>query len=202
MSSPRSKKTESALVTSATALESGLEKWEELVAEAKRLHVSSDKTLHRAKTLLEECAACERELAGQLHAFVSAMQEVQARQQTCMGETLEVAQRMQDRIGDRNALLERFAALGTLAGEINEPVGIVMDGIARNVPAAELLVPLGVVAEKTEAIVADADSVAKEARDKDWLDIAKEADALKQQVQSVKNKVMLAHRSVASRAPS
>jgi hypothetical protein len=36
----------------------------------------------------------------------------------------------------------------------------------------------------------------------DEINIAKEADALEQQIQSVRNKVLVAHRNVAARAPS
>jgi chromosome segregation ATPase len=203
MAAPKSKKEkESPLVASAVALENELATWEETLVEASRLEVTSDKQLHRAKNLLEACGASERVLAEQLHAFVTAMQSLQDRQRGCMERTLEEAKKIQDRVATRSALLERFADLGRRAGEINEPVAAVMEAIGRKAPPDDLVGPLAIVATKTEEVVDAADAVAKDARQAEWLDIAREADALKQQIQSVKNKVISAHRNVASRASS
>lgn len=193
---------ESPLVAAATALVSGLERWEVLVADAKGLQVSTDAALHRAKELLESCAASERDLAMQLHAFVTAMQAVQVRQQACMRETLDAAQRVQARIAVRTVLLERFAALGARAGEMSEPLGAVMDGIARSAPSAELLGPLDDVVSKVTSLVADAEGVADDARREEWLDIADDATSLKRQVESVRDEVVQAQRALSKDAPS
>jgi chromosome segregation ATPase len=202
MAVARSPKKDSALVSSATELEIELERWEELVVEAGEMDVTSDKQLQHAKSVLESCSAAERTMAEQLHAFVSAMQDLQARQRTCMEKTVRAARRVQERVEGRSALLERFAELGRQAAEINEPVATVMKAIGDQAPADDLVGPLAAVAEKTEAVASTAEAVAQAAREADWLDIAREADALKQQIQSVKNKVVTAHRNVATRASS
>ena len=200
MSKPKTET--SALTAASAALEDGLARWESLVTESERLEPSSDKTLGRAKKLLEDSAACERELAQSLHAFVSAMQAVQERQRVCMERTSAAAQRLQDRVASRQALLDRFAQLGVRAGEINDPVATVMEAIGRGAPAQELAGPLDDVVAKTEEVANEADGVAKSAREQKWDDIAREADALRQQILSVKKKLSEARGNVASRMPS
>jgi hypothetical protein len=202
MPAPKSKKDPSPLVAAAAALEAELLRWQDIVDEAERLEVTSEKQLGRAKVLLESCGECEKTLAQSLHAFVTAMQSVQDKQRACMERTIGAAKNVQERVAVRSGLLERFADLGRRAAEVNGPVGAVMEAIQKEAKPDELVGPLKEVAEKTDEVVTAAESVAKEAREAEWLDIAREADALKQQIQSVKNKVITAHRNVASRASS
>lgn len=202
MATPASKKAESPLVASAQALELEVGRFEEIVVEGQRLEMTSDKTLQRARLLLESCAECEQRMAGQLQAFVTAMQEMQERQRTCMEAVVALAQRVQDRVAERNVLLDRFAALGAKAGEINAPISTVMDLPSDGPPPPQLLEALTQVIDRTDEIVNEADLVAKDARAGDWSDIAKEADTLKQQVQSARNKVLQAQRKIAGSAPS
>lgn len=202
MPAPKSKKDPSPLVAAAAALEAELARWQDIVDEAEQLEVTSEKQLGRAKTLLESCGECEKTLAQSLHTFVTAMQSVQDKQRTCMERTIAAAKKVQERVAVRSGLLERFADLGKRAAEVNGPVGAVMEAIQKEAKPDELVGPLKEVAEKTDEVVTAAESVAKEAREAEWLDIAREADALKQQIQSVKNKVITAHRNVASRASS
>jgi hypothetical protein len=198
----KSKKDEGPLVAAAAALEAEVLRWEAVVAEADRTEVSSDKALQRVRGALAECAAHEATLAGQLQAFVTAMQALQARQRACMEATVALASRMQARLASRTELLDRFGALGQRAGSINEPVATVMDGLARKAAPEELLAPLELVATRSDEVAADADAIARAAREAAWDDIAREAEGLKQQIQSVRNKVLVAHRNVAARAPS
>jgi hypothetical protein len=198
----KSKTSESALVKAVTALEEGLVRWEALSIEALGVEPSSDKTLGRAKRMLEECAECETDMARELHAFVTAMQAVQERQRVCMERTVEVAQKIQGRVANRQELLERFGKLGERAGEINTPVAVVLEAIGRSAPPSELLAPLEAVATQTQAVADDAETLAKDARAANWDDIAREADSLRQQVHAVKKKVYDARDSVARRSPS
>jgi hypothetical protein len=197
-----SKKSEGALVKAATALENELARYEEHVADARRLEISSEKGLQKSKAVLEACAATEQRMREHLQAFAAAMQDMQKRQQTCVDETVATAKRIEERIHDRASLLERFGQLGTRAREVDEPVKAVMQRKAEGATESELLGALTEVIARTDSVLEDADAVAKDAQGRGWEDIAREATALKQQLQSARNKVMQTQREMASRQPS
>lgn len=197
-----SKKSEGALVKAATALENELARYEENVEGARRLEISSEKGLQKSKTILEACAATEQRMREHLQAFAAAMQDMQKRQQACVEETVAAAKRIEERIHDRAALLERFGQLGARAREVDEPVQAVMQRKAEGAKEEELLGALTEVIARTDSVLGDADAVAKDAQGRGWDDIAREATALKQQLLSARNKVMQAQRDMANRAPS
>ncbi|HVJ16116.1 MAG TPA: hypothetical protein VM686_11825 [Polyangiaceae bacterium] len=196
------KKNEGPLTLAALALENELRTFEELVEDLARLHVNSDKTLQRARQNLEACAEFEQKLAGRLKAFAEAMQQMQAKQQDCMKSALEHAQRIQQRNDARNALLERVNALGLRARDINAPMNELVADEAAHGDANHVLAKIQDVGERLEAVIVEATAVASAAKEEDWQDIARDADVLKQQLQSARNKVLVAQRNVASRAPS
>jgi len=201
MPSPPSKKPETPLAKAAAALEGELLEYEKFVAEVKRMNLNTEKSMHRAKTLLEECAKGEQRMAERLQSFAAAMQEVQVRQQTCITEAVAAAQKIQERIQQRSALLERFSALGERARSLNEPVAA-LEAKEDGANAQDLLKTLGEVASRVEAVVAEADTLGADAVTDDWQDIAREATTLKQQLQSARNKILVAQRDVAGRTPS
>jgi hypothetical protein len=190
------------MVDVATALESALEKYAAVVDEADTLEINSEKTILRAKTLLEGCVAAEQQMAERLQAFASAMRELQQRQERCAKKTIEAAKKIEVRVQGRAALLERFAALGASTRDVDGPVKEVMTKRAEGAPAQELLPALAEVVARAESTLADASSVAKDAEEADWHDIAREAHSLKQQLADVRNKILLAQRDLAGRAPS
>jgi hypothetical protein len=197
-----SKKAEGSLVKAASLLEAELARYEENVSDARRLEIASEKGLQKSKTVLEACAATEQRMREHLQAFAAAMQQMQERQQACVDETLATAKRIEERIHDRAALLERFGALGVRAREVDEPVQAVMQRKAEGAKDSELVGALGEVIARTDSVLEDADAVAKDAQGRGWEDIAREAMALKQQLQSARNKVMQAQRDMAGRQPS
>ena len=202
MAAPQSKKsTETPLAKAAAALEGELLEYEKFVAEVKRMSLDNEKAMHRAKDLLEHCAAGEQRMAERLQAFAGAMQDVQVRQQSCIGEAVAAAEKIQERIQNRSSLLERFSALGERARALNEPVAA-LEAKEGEANAQDLLKTLGDVAAATEAVVSEADTLGADANADDWQDIAREANTLKQQLQSARNKILTAQRDVAARTPS
>jgi len=109
---------------------------------------------------------------------------------------VEAAGRVQTRAQELANFVERFAALGQQARELNEPVRAVVTRKDEGAPPAELLAALGEVLARTESLVSQADGLAKDARESDWPEVAREADSLKQQMQSARNRLLQAERSV------
>ena len=201
MPSQSAKKVETPLAKAAAALEDELHEYEKFVAEVKRMHLDNEKAMHRAKDLLEHCAAGEQRMAERLHTFAAAMQDVQVRQQSCVGEAVLAAEKIQGRLQNRSALLERFSALGDRARALTEPVAA-LEGKQGEPTAQDLLTTLAEVATRAEAVVAEAEALSGDATSDDWPDIAREAATLKQQLLTARNKILLAQRDVAARTPS
>jgi uncharacterized protein YoxC len=199
---PASTKTpQGPLTAAAAALEAELRRYEETVADITKLSLNSDKALQRARKILEDCAGHQERLGVLLPAFAQAMQGVQQRQQSCMDLTARGTETIKARFEERMSLLERVAALGQHAQDINGPVMQVIS-LGDQVAPDDLLKSLEDVGALADAVITEAESVHKAAEESDWMDIARDTDALKQQLQAARNKVMLAKRNVASRASS
>jgi uncharacterized phage infection (PIP) family protein YhgE len=190
------------LTSAAQSLESDLRRLEETVREAQSLEIQSDKTLQKARKLLESCSDHQLKLAGHLQELVTAMQAAQQRVQTSMDQTLELSQKVAARANDRGGLVERFAQLGKRTTEINAPVGAVVEKHQQGAQPVELLTAVNAVLAITEALVAEAESLVADAKQGGWVDIGKEADTLRQQILSARNKVLMLRKNLSERAPS
>lgn len=189
------------LTAAAAALEDELRRYEETSAELTQAALTSEKTLQRARKVLEECASHQERLAKLLPELAEAMQTLQEKQQACMEATARGTTRIKERFEVRSLLLQRVAALGQRAQDVSGPVAALV-GAPEERTAAELLQTLEDVAARTEAVIAEAASVQEAAEGAGWQDIARDTDALRQQLMAARNKLLVAQRSVAARAPS
>lgn len=190
------------LTSAAQSLEADLRKLEESIREAQRLEIASDKTLQRARKLLEACSEHQLSLAGHLQELVQAMQQAQVRVQAGMEETIEISKKVGQRANERGELVERFAVLGRRTTEINEPVNAVVAKHNEGAAPDELLLAVGAVLVVAEGLVAEAEGLAQDAKAGGWTDISKESESLRQQILSARNKVLLLRRGLSERAPS
>jgi chromosome segregation ATPase len=187
----------------AEGLLADLRRLEDTIREAQKLEINSAKNLQRGRRLLEACSETEQRLAGHLQTLAQSIQSTQQRIATCMEETVQFSRRVASRAEIRSELLERLGGLGRRASEINAPVATAVAqqtaGTADNV---SLLATVTEVVTRTEGLLEEAASVANEAKAAEWLDIARDADGLRQQVHSLRNKVLILQRGLAERAPS
>lgn len=197
---PMDKKNAQPLTDAATHIEEQLSHFERLLAELAR-PISTEKALHRARVALEECSTCEEKLAGHLTEFAQAIQSIQERQQRCMELLNERANQVQARHVDRSTLIERMAQLGQRTSEVSKPIASLGDS-AWEAVTPDLLASVGEVSTRLESAIDEAGQILSTARDADWTDLARDADSLRQQLQSVRNQLLLGQRKLASRAPS
>jgi chromosome segregation ATPase len=194
------KKNAEPLTDAAAQIEQQLSHFERLLTELAR-PISTEKALQRARVALEECSSCEEKLAGHLTAFAQAIQSIQERQQRCMELLHERANQVQARHTDRSTLIERMAQLGQRTSEVSKPIASLGDG-AWDTVTPDLLASVSEVSTRLESAIDEAGQILSTAREADWTDLARDADSLKQQLQSVRNQLLLGQRKLASRAPS
>jgi chromosome segregation ATPase len=196
---PSAKAPDSPLVTAARELTEQLARFEAQSSELSRLAIDSDKALQRARQGLEACSAHEAALARALHAFAEAMQGVQVTQQRCVDLTATTAGRIAQRQAERVELQQRLAALGESARQVSAPfVELSRDGAE----SGALLGSLHEVERRLAAVIADAATLAELSRAGDWQDLERDTESLRQQLQALRNRVLLMLRKLADSAPS
>jgi DNA repair ATPase RecN len=182
-------KSEGSLAEAAAAFERELANYEKLSLELARSPVRSEKTLTRARKVLGDAADSEAELGQLLQGLSQAMVQARDRQQACMARVQEAMQSAQTRANEFTALLERVAALGAKARDVNEPVTRVLAEKSGGGDPATILASLSEVDTRIQDVVKDAQAIFEDAQAHDWPEVAKDVKSLEQQVQSVRTKV-------------
>lgn len=192
-----SNKPESPLLAAARALSEDLSRFQALSDELGRLSINSDKTLQRARHGLQVCSAHEIKLAESLRAFAQAMQQVQTVQQQCMDQTAQAARRVETRQLQRAGLEERMALLAQKARAVSLPIGP-----AEGASSSQMLSRLDEVEHRLEALIEEVSAVSRLAQEQDWQDLLRDTQSLREQLQALRNRVLLSRRKLAQNAPS
>jgi hypothetical protein len=132
----------------------------------------------------------------------AALEGARTRQVESLNTLLEAAKRAQSRSEQFDALMQRFAALGESARVVNTLAAEADAKRQVGAPEAEILEGLGNLEAQMAAVVTEAEALSAIADEQEWDDLKRQADAARQQLLSVKNKLTAARRVVAMRAPS
>ncbi|MDB4997784.1 MAG: hypothetical protein JWM74_5216 [Myxococcaceae bacterium] len=188
------------LGAAAAALEAELRRFEELGEIARRVPLNSEKNLDRAARATQEAAEAQERVAAAVNALIAAITVARQRQEGHAHSILERAKEIQARTGEFHELLKRFGALGEEAKGIH---ALVQEAAALKKEdgsvSLEALGRLEQVSERMASIVTTAQDVAKDAKARGIDDIERQADALKQQVQSARNKLLLLQQNLVAR---
>jgi hypothetical protein len=193
-------KTPSPLVLAAAALDDELRAYDALAEEGRHTPLNTEKGLERVLRVVRESTARNDSIQEKLRGLVAEIEEARLRQVGSLEALLEAARAVQARTEQREGLRQRFATLGesavnTLANEVSAK----REGGASD---DEVLEGIGRMQNHMAGVVSEAEGLAALAAEQDWPDLARQADAVRQQVHAVKNKLALAQRAVASRASS
>lgn len=195
-------KTASPLVTAAAALDEELRAYDELAAEAKRAPMNSEKGLQRAIKIVQDSAGRNERIQEKLKGLVAEIELARTRQVESLNTLLEAARAVETRAQQHDGMMQRFAALGESARQVNTMTVALSERRQAGAAEAELLEGLNGIQIQMATVVAEAEALTILATEQDWPDFARQADAVRQQVLAAKNKLVLAHRTVATRAPS
>jgi hypothetical protein len=192
----------SPLVVAAAALDDELRHYDALAKEASASPVNSGKALERAKRLVQESASQSETIQEKLRALVAQIEDARLRQVDSLKTLLEAARSVQARTEQYDALMRRFKALGEGAHSVNALAGDISAKRSAGASETEVLEGLGQIQVHMASVVAEAEAISALAANQDWLDVARQADAVRQQVLAAKNKLTVAQRAAAKRAPS
>lgn len=178
----------SELVRCAEVVERELRRLEELSRSARKQELSSEKNIGRAARGLQQALEQQERLAQQLRAFGQVMQGMQARQEAAMAPLAARASEIQARLAQHTEHMQRFAALGTRA---KDTVTALIELSSSSVEApgageASLLIDAD---ERVRGLVDEARAIAEAARADEFPDIAREAHALEQRVQAMRERL-------------
>jgi hypothetical protein len=195
-------KDRSRLVNAAASLEDELHSFATHATETKREPLNTEKSIARATRALSESVQFHARIEEKVKALVGEIDAARGLQQESIEILLNAAHALENRSKNRDALLGRFAALGSKAGGVNT---LALDLTARKSEGAddnEVLARLRAIEERIDEVVVEAQAIAEMAASDDWPEIARQADGLRQQMQAARNKLALAHKTIADRAPS
>jgi hypothetical protein len=194
------KHSESPLLAAARQLDEDLRRFQTLSQELSQGPINSEKTLRRAGQLLEACSAHESKVLESLSAFGQAIQTVQQVQQACMEAVGQGTARVAARHAERLALQERVAQLSAGARAASEPVAA-LPGLDAPT-SSQMLAPLAEVERRLGVVIDEAAEVSTLAQQGDWNDLLRDTQSLREQLQSLRNRVLLMRRKLGSDAPS
>jgi hypothetical protein len=201
MSSAQTKKP-SPLIAAAAALDQELRAYDELAREAKHLRVSTEKGMQRAIRLVQESSGANESIQEKLRALVAQLEEARGRQVESLNVLLEAARTVQARAESHDVLMRRFGALGESARHVNELVGALASKRNEGATETEMLAALSEIQAQMTSVASEAESLTQRATEEDWPEVARQADGIRQEVISARNKLALAHRSIARSSPS
>lgn len=199
--SKRDKSPSSELVAAAEALESQLTRFESLADQLHKSPLNSEKSLERASKLLRDVAEQDQVLNASVSALVAAVTAARDRQQTQAEAVNARALELQQRAETFKSLLERYGELGKSAAELNQRM---QEFAAKRAQAqtpeqnAELIGTLDALNERMVQVAEEAQSVTKLAEEQDFTDVGRQADSLRQQLLSARNKLGLLRKGLAS----
>ena len=190
------------LVVAASALEEALAHFSRLAVEAKGESLDSARSLQRCTQALTESVEQKTRIEEKLGALVAEIDASRQRQEEAIRALLEATRELEQRAKSRNGLLARFAELGEAAKRVNaltQEIDLRDEARDREKEVLERLATLRV---EMSAVAAEATALFEAAKAERWPEIARQADSVRQEVQSAANKVALAYRAIASKAPS
>jgi methyl-accepting chemotaxis protein len=191
--SKRQQSESSELVTAAMAIEEELRKFESLAEEVRTGPLRSQKNLEKMGKLLNTVADCDERMVAHMRTLLGVLNQWRDRQQALAGEVNTRAQELQERTKVYQELMERFAGLGQEAGTLS---ALMQDVAGRTqagqpVKAEEIISSLQKVNEGMTQVAENAENLANDAQAQDFVDVARDAESLRQQLLAARNRANL-----------
>ncbi|QRK07248.1 hypothetical protein JQX13_45610 [Archangium violaceum] len=191
--SKRQQSDSSELVNAAMAIEEELRKFEILAEEVRTGELRSQKHLERMGKLLNQVADCDERMVANMRSLLSVLNGWRDRQQVLAAEVNNRALELQERTKVYQSLMERFAALGQEAGLLSSHMQELASRTQKGEPvkAEDIISSLQMVNDRMSKVAESAGSLASDAEAQDFVDVARDAESLRQQLLSARNRANL-----------
>lgn len=191
---------QSELAFAAEGVETELEKFEELSERIRTATLDSQKNLERFANMLKDVADTDERLGEKVRTLVSAIAQARERQQKQAELISQRAQELQQRTSVFQGLIEQYANLGSQAAQLNLQVQEAYQARQSGTAEGEALATarLGDINEGAGKLAEEAERVMNAADQAGFNDISRQADSLRQQLLSARNKLNLLSKKVPS----
>lgn len=188
------------LVRAAEGVQVELEKFEELSERIRTATLDSQKNLERFANMLKDVADTDERLGNQVRTLVAAIADARERQQKQAELVSQRAQELQARTQVFQKLIEQYASLGAQAAQLNLQVQEAYQARQAGTAEGEAVATarLTEINEGAGSLAADAEKVVAAADEAGFSDIARQAESLRQQLLSARNKLNLLSKKVPS----
>jgi chromosome segregation ATPase len=181
-----SKTQESPLVEAARALEGELERFAKIARELEKEPLSSRKSLDRAGGQLAKIADLEQSLGPAMGALMSALNGLRERHEA-QGESIKRrAEEIRERAVVFQELMDRLAELVERTSALNASLGGITNGDRGK---DELIAELDRVLEQLGELTGATDLLKRDARERSFDDLAKQAESHSDQLDAVRSKL-------------
>jgi DNA repair exonuclease SbcCD ATPase subunit len=190
----KKKEESSELVNIAATLEAELRRFETLAEEVRDSPLQSQKHLERMARALQEVADCDERLVANVRALLAALNSRRDLQTSLAGEVNAKALELQARTQTYQELMQRFGGLGQEAGKLSADVQTLFASVPEGgaqARAAELVGALQQVNDRMQQVADNAQSLAQDAHAQGFFDVSRDADSLRQQLLSARNRANL-----------
>jgi hypothetical protein len=167
------------IVAAAQALEDELADLEALSSSLRKVRLNGEKALARATAELQQTLALPERMAERLQAVVTALNNMQARQQAALEPLAAMAAQLQERTTRLQAHMETFGSLGKATGEVNAL-------LATSAASPDVLAR---AEQQLQEIAEGARALFEATRADDFPDVAREADVLKQRLSAMSKRL-------------
>ncbi|TMA31336.1 MAG: hypothetical protein E6J88_04195 [Deltaproteobacteria bacterium] len=168
----------SELAEAALALDHELRRFEDLAAQAAHVKLNSEKSLERATDDLTRAAESQDRINAHVQKLVQAVAQARQKQESDAAALMARAQEIAGRRKQFAELLQRMGGLGQMAKEVQE--------LLKSGPGN-----LDEVQQRMQKVADDAAEIGQAAQSHEMEDLARQAETVRQQVLSAKNKVSL-----------
>lgn len=200
---PKKTENHTPLLEAAEAFDTELARFGHLTESARKGKLDSQRGLQRAAEALKEVADCEELLQQHAQRLMAALASARDQQQTQAELVRDRATEIQTRTEVYAELMRRFQALGQDAVDLNA-LGQQLAGKTRT--AAEMAADDGLAAGLDDlqgrmgGVSERAQALAASAHEADFEDVSRQADSLRQQILSARNKISLLRTNLAAAA--
>lgn len=196
------KRATSELMEAAAAFDDELARFGRLVDAARSGPLNSQKHLQQAARAFEQLAESEQRLGEAAQTLVAALQSARQRQEAQAQAIQGRAREIEARTSVAAELLQRYGAVGQKAGELN---ALVLEITSKktngsSLPDPSVVESLATLRGRMGEVADIAAGLVTAAREADFDDIARQADSLRQQIDSVGQKVAAIERALSARS--